>query len=138
MFENADLIHRYSRADAIRDGVLFDVSATAREAGIRFPVALTRAVWERCVFVPPGVLFQDEAGRLWEVCWRPPEGTLKVSVRQDLRQMGATGFKPAPKSLTAAHLPRMRFSVPRFIRPPSSIPCKKVALAPALPVPTGG
>ena len=41
MFENADLIHRYSRADALRDGVLVDVSATAREAGIRFPVALT-------------------------------------------------------------------------------------------------
>jgi hypothetical protein len=49
MFENADLIHRYSRADAIRDGELVDVSATAREARIRYPVALTRAVWERCV-----------------------------------------------------------------------------------------
>jgi hypothetical protein len=30
MFEDADLIHRYSRADAIRDGVLIDVSATAK------------------------------------------------------------------------------------------------------------
>jgi hypothetical protein len=55
--------------DALRDGVLVDVSATAREAGIRFPVALTRAVWERCVTIPPGVLFQDEAGRVWDVCW---------------------------------------------------------------------
>jgi hypothetical protein len=44
-----------------------DVSATAREAGIRYPVALTRAVWERCVTVPPGVVRQDEAGRLWDV-----------------------------------------------------------------------
>src|SRR6516225_6371681 len=67
MFENADLIHRYSRADAIRDGVLIDVSATAREAGIRFPVALTAAAWERCVAVPPGVECQDEAGRLWDL-----------------------------------------------------------------------
>jgi hypothetical protein len=25
MFENADLIHRYTRADAIADGVLIDV-----------------------------------------------------------------------------------------------------------------
>lgn len=48
MFEKADYIHRYSRADALRDGVLIDVSAVAREAGIRYPVALTRAVWERC------------------------------------------------------------------------------------------
>jgi hypothetical protein len=69
MFEEADLIHRYSRADALRDGVLIDVSATAREAGIRWPVALTRAAWERCVSVPPGVACQDEAGRLWDVLW---------------------------------------------------------------------
>jgi hypothetical protein len=47
MFDNADLIHRYSRADAIRDGVLIDVTPTAREAGFRFPVALTSAAWER-------------------------------------------------------------------------------------------
>jgi len=64
MFENAYLIHRYTRADALRDGVLIDVSATAREAGIRCPVALTAAVWERCIAVPPGVVCQDEAGRL--------------------------------------------------------------------------
>jgi hypothetical protein len=64
MFDQADLIHRYTRADAIRDGVLIDVSVVAREAGVRYPVALTRAVWERCVAVPPGVLCQDEAGRL--------------------------------------------------------------------------
>src|SRR5262245_12115153 len=69
MFENADLIHRYSRADALRDGVLIDVSATAREAGIRYPVALTCAVWEKCISVSPSVLCQDKACRLWDVCW---------------------------------------------------------------------
>src|SRR4051812_8183168 len=69
MFENADLIHSYSRADALRDGVLIDVSLTAREAGIRWPVALTRAAWERCVCVPDGVACQDEAGHLWDVLW---------------------------------------------------------------------
>jgi hypothetical protein len=67
MFENFDVIHRYTRAQAIADGVLVDVSAVAREAGIRWPVALTRAVWERCVRVPDGVFCQDEAGRLWDV-----------------------------------------------------------------------
>ena len=49
---------------AFRDGVLIDVSATAREVGIRYPVALTRGVWERCVAIPPGVVCQDEAGQL--------------------------------------------------------------------------
>jgi len=69
MFKNADLIHAYSRADAIRDGVLIDVSPTAREAGIRFPIALTATAWAKCVEVPPGVVCQDEAGRLWDVLW---------------------------------------------------------------------
>src|SRR5436190_11599196 len=69
MFRPEDLIHRYTRADALRDGALIDVSQTAKEAGIRWPVALTRAVWERCVSVPPGVAYQDEAGRLWDVLW---------------------------------------------------------------------
>ena len=69
MFDERDLIHSYSRAQAIEDSVLLDVSNTAREAGIRFPVALTRAAWERCITVPPGVVCQDEAGRLWDVVW---------------------------------------------------------------------
>jgi hypothetical protein len=69
VFDETDLIHSYSRADALRDGVLIDVSAVAREAGIRWPVALTSAAWERCVAVPPGVMCQDEAGRLWDLCW---------------------------------------------------------------------
>src|SRR2546423_976436 len=67
MFSPEDIIHRYTRADALRDGVLIDVSATAREAGIVWPVAVTRAAWERCVAVPPGVACQDESGRLWDV-----------------------------------------------------------------------
>jgi hypothetical protein len=69
MFEENDLIHSYTRAEALRHGLLVDASATAKEAGIRYPVALTRAAWERCVRVPPGVLCQDEAGRLWDIVW---------------------------------------------------------------------
>jgi hypothetical protein len=46
-----------------------DVSKVAAEAGIRFPVFITRGVYEQCVAVPPGVTGQDEAGRLWDVVW---------------------------------------------------------------------
>jgi hypothetical protein len=69
MFDNPDLIHSYSRADALRDGVLIDATTTTTDAGFRYPVALTRAAWERCVAVPPGVACQDEAGRLFDVVW---------------------------------------------------------------------
>jgi hypothetical protein len=67
MFKGADLIHSYSRADALADGTLVDVTAAAREAGLRWPTAVTRSVWDRYVAVPDGVACQDEAGRLWDV-----------------------------------------------------------------------
>jgi hypothetical protein len=96
MFEQSDLIHAYSRADAIRDGVLIDVSETAKEAGFCYPVALTHAVWEKCVAVPSGVECQDEAGRLWDVLWLlllairgsngGPEVRFGVHVRNDNRE----------------------------------------------------
>src|SRR5207249_231539 len=63
MFDNTDLIHRYTRADALRDGVLIDVSATAGEAGCTYPVGLTAAGWVKCVAAPSGVLSRVEAGR---------------------------------------------------------------------------
>ena len=62
------VIDAYTRAQAIEDGVLVDVSETAREAGFNIPVAVTRTVWNRLVAVPEGYLgFQDERGRLWDV-----------------------------------------------------------------------
>jgi hypothetical protein len=61
------VISRYTRAQAIEDGVLVDVSETAKEAGFKIPVALTHGVWEKYVEVPDGVSCQDEAGRLWDV-----------------------------------------------------------------------
>jgi hypothetical protein len=67
MFTEDDLIHCYTRREAIEDGTLIDVTPTAREAGFVIPVALTAAVWERCVRVPAGVPFQDESARLWDL-----------------------------------------------------------------------
>ncbi len=48
---------------------LMDATALAREAGIRYPVFLTRSVWDRYVKVPEGVIAQDETGRLWDILW---------------------------------------------------------------------
>ena len=71
MFEDADVIFSYTRAQAIADGVLVDVTEMARECGFRYPVALTARVWAEVV-VPPEkarVAGQSEAGRLWDVLW---------------------------------------------------------------------
>lgn len=63
----------YSRAQAIADGALIDVTDTAVEAGFTLPVALTRGAWDEVVAwtdqdsrrqTPQGT-----AGRLWDVVW---------------------------------------------------------------------
>ena len=69
-----EVVFTYTRAQAIADGVLVDVTETAREAGFNWPVALTQAAWEDCVAWNDrdseiqGV-HQDQDGRLWDVLW---------------------------------------------------------------------
>lgn len=63
----------YTRADAIADALLIDISVTAREAGFRIPVAMTARAWDNCVAWTETdsqmQTTQDEAGRLWDVVW---------------------------------------------------------------------
>lgn len=63
-----EVIYAYTRTQALEDGYLVDVSQTAREAGIRFPVAVTRTVWDGYIDREeiPG---QDCKGRLWDLVW---------------------------------------------------------------------
>ncbi len=61
------LIYGYSRAQAIEDRVLIDVTRLAMDAGFRFPVAMTSAAWNKTVPVPDEADWQDETGRLWDV-----------------------------------------------------------------------
>jgi hypothetical protein len=64
------VISTYSRAQAIEDGVLVDVTPTAKEAGIALPTVVTSHVWAECVEVPPSLVGQqDEQGRLWDVVY---------------------------------------------------------------------
>jgi hypothetical protein len=63
------VIYAYTRSQAVADGVQVDVTRTAQEAGIKFPVFLTRAAFDAYVAVPSAVTGQDEAGRLWDVVW---------------------------------------------------------------------
>jgi hypothetical protein len=64
-----------TRARDLADGALVAVpEALAREAGFRWPIALTHAAWDDCVAWTEadeqrkGAL-QDETGRLWDVLW---------------------------------------------------------------------
>jgi hypothetical protein len=69
------VIHSYSRAEALADGILVAVpEKLAADAGFGLPVALTRAAYEDCAAwsaadnARKGTL-QDEASRLWDVLW---------------------------------------------------------------------
>ena len=68
-----DVIYSYTRAQAIEDGVLVDAGPMAQEAGFKWPVALTSAVWEDCVAWTDDDSrkkpFQDQSGRLWDVLY---------------------------------------------------------------------
>lgn len=81
ILSEADVVYEYSRAQALEDGELVDVSEVAREAGWRWPVALTRAAWAGCVEVPPGVVGQDEAGRLWDVVYMAAQASKRAMAR---------------------------------------------------------
>lgn len=73
------LIFSYTRAQALADGVLVDVTDQAKEAGFVIPVALTAAAWAEYVRVPEGVPGQDERGRLWDVLTM-----LRFAIRRDV------------------------------------------------------
>lgn len=61
-----EVIHRYTRAQAIEDGVLVDLSDLAREAGFKMPLAVTAGV--RAILNPePMPSCQDWRGRAWDL-----------------------------------------------------------------------
>ena len=83
-------VSTYTRVQAIEDGQLIDVSTTAREAGIVWPVALTSAALGDCVEwtddteARKGYSGQSESGRLWDVCWMLSRVVLRAA-RQGLQ-----------------------------------------------------
>ena len=64
------VICAYSRAQAIEDGVLVDVSETAKEVGFRLPVVITAALHDRLTLSQHDAsIGQDYDGRLWDALW---------------------------------------------------------------------
>src|SRR5262249_36299147 len=69
-----DPIHAYSRAQALADGVLVDVSREASPAGMSggfaVPVAIPGALWSTIESIPPRLAGSaDSRGRLHDVLW---------------------------------------------------------------------
>ena len=66
-----EVVHTYTREQAMADGALIDVSQAAKEAGFRLPMAVTASVWADAVAwdgsVEEECCDQDESGRLWDL-----------------------------------------------------------------------
>jgi len=100
-----EVISTYTRAQALADGVLLDAGPSSREAGFRWPVALTAAAWSDCVEWTEDdsvrQIHQDLSGRLWDVLYMAshairtsiePRDTLQFTlyrVQRDGRSMEA-------------------------------------------------
>ena len=68
------VIHAYTRAEALADGVLVDVTTIAHEAGLKVPTAVTAAVFDECIEwtesdAERSSTHQDQKGRLWDVVY---------------------------------------------------------------------
>ena len=59
------VVYSYTRAQAIEDGVLVDISELAKEAGFKFPVAVTCRVFE--LLNDTYQAGQSFEGRAWDV-----------------------------------------------------------------------
>ena len=110
MFDESDLIYRYTRAQAIGDGVLVDVSVPARKRGFTVSVCLTARAWSELVAWDahdsarmPG-LGQSEDGRLHDVlvcAHRAAKGAGEGADRVDLEvwRVDRRGGKSAPQKV---------------------------------------
>ncbi|WP_030277082.1 DUF6573 family protein [Streptomyces sp. NRRL B-24484] len=96
-------VHAVTRAEALESGALVAAdSQLAREAGWRWPVALTAAAWTDCVAwdaeaeARHGGYGQSETGRLWDVLFLAFLAARRTnpghrSVRFEVLRIRATG-----------------------------------------------
>lgn len=101
LFGPDSVIHAYSRAQAIADGALIDVTTTARQLGFPMPVAITRAAWTFAVAwtdedTDRTGAYQDQEGRLWDVLWmsRPAAARQTDASRRDYKMHLVSVDKP--------------------------------------------
>ncbi|MFC0504172.1 DUF6573 family protein [Micromonospora costi] len=111
LFADAEIIHAYTRAQALEDGTLVDAGPAAREAGFRMPVALTQAAWVDCVAWTDADnkrkgTWQDEPGRLWDVLWMAFHAARRAGGRQrvpfDLVRVPVVGRGVTARKVTLA------------------------------------
>ncbi len=69
MFDDEMTIFSYTRKDAIRDGVLIDISEFSKEAGVKYSTAITTNLWNQYILPSEEMTNQgqSEDGRMWDL-----------------------------------------------------------------------
>ena len=78
------VVFSYSRAQAIEDGVLVEVTETAREAGFQWPFAATTEVWALIEQIPREYSHEDIEGRLWDILTTARWSVVRCFKRDDI------------------------------------------------------
>lgn len=101
-WNDAEVISRYTRAQAIQDGALIDFGKLAIDAGFKVSAAITSAAHAEAIEWSQDDMSQDETGRAWDVltiaraaCTRPGEDQRRTfTVARVLNQSGAIEAQP--------------------------------------------
>ena len=67
MDDEWEIVHSYTRQQAIKDGVLIECNSLAKEAGYKVPVAITVGLDVKYLENFQGGTGQSREGRLWDV-----------------------------------------------------------------------
>jgi len=99
------VIYSYTRKQAIEDGVLVDITEMAKEAGIKYPVAITSTAFFGYVALDPMPPTQDLKGRLWDLLHMFALAARRTSGEELLFKvlfvMNETGVEPQEVTLKA-------------------------------------
>jgi hypothetical protein len=102
--EEFEVLSVYTRAQAIEDGVLIDVTNLApdlvQNAGIKLHVAMTSEVWDEYVEVPEGLVGQDWKGRLWDILYLFQVQARRAKASEILFQLYARNDNRRPRLVT--------------------------------------
>ena len=99
----------YTRQQAIDDGVLVDVTDTAKEAGFKLNTCVTSAVWNDCCAwteddVQQSRYLQDQSGRIWDVVYMAAiaarENTSNSQVHYVISRIPRPGNADVSKTVT--------------------------------------
>lgn len=96
IFADCEIISRYTRADAIQDGTLVDLTANFPDISgqlYKFPVACTAAVWASVEAAVANKRHgNDFAGVVWDILWMSQKGIVrKIDESQHIFSVIITG-----------------------------------------------